>query len=252
MAPPARRAAKKSAGGAAAAAPEQALAKLGLVRDIDLALHLPLRYEDETRVVPIDSLHDGETVQVDGVVADSRIQFRPRRHEAFDGGQHLNEMRPVRRDQPDADKGAPVLVLQSGLGHGNVEAALELGHHRAHHGALLLQAVDIAEEDIDLVVDTGDLVNFGTVAEGTATEMFAGIASLPVPYLFTRGNHDASSATDTAILDRMASIPNVVLLQRDAVAAQGGEVAFGQVHHHRAAAAIFLAFSLASSMVPTM
>ena len=33
--------------------PEQALAKLGLVRDIDLALHLPLRYEDETRVVPI-------------------------------------------------------------------------------------------------------------------------------------------------------------------------------------------------------
>jgi ATP-dependent DNA helicase RecG len=25
--------------------------KLGLVRDIDLALHLPLRYEDETRIV---------------------------------------------------------------------------------------------------------------------------------------------------------------------------------------------------------
>ena len=33
---------------AAAAGPQRALAKLGLTRDIDLALHLPLRYEDET------------------------------------------------------------------------------------------------------------------------------------------------------------------------------------------------------------
>ncbi len=79
MAPPARRESKASAGGAAATAPEQALAQLGLVRDIDLALHLPLRYEDETTIVPIASLHDGVTAQVEGVVADSRIQFRPRR-----------------------------------------------------------------------------------------------------------------------------------------------------------------------------
>ncbi len=63
----------------ATAAPDQALAKLGLVRDIDLALHLPLRYEDETRIAPIGSLHDGETGQVEGVVGDSRVQFRPRR-----------------------------------------------------------------------------------------------------------------------------------------------------------------------------
>ena len=32
--------------------PQQGLARMGLVRDIDLALHLPLRYEDETRIVP--------------------------------------------------------------------------------------------------------------------------------------------------------------------------------------------------------
>ena len=77
--------------------------------------------------------------------------------------------------------------------------------HAGNQYALMRTIVD--EEDIDLVVDTGDLVNFGTVAEGNATEMFAGIASLPVPYLFTRGNHDATSATDTAILDRMAAHP---------------------------------------------
>ena len=55
------------------------MAKLGLVRDIDLALHLPLRYEDETRVLPIAALRHGDTEQVEGTVRESRIQFRPRR-----------------------------------------------------------------------------------------------------------------------------------------------------------------------------
>jgi len=60
-------------------APQRALHKLGLVRDIDLALHLPLRYEDETRVEPIGSAREGDTVQVEGVVQDCRVEFRPRR-----------------------------------------------------------------------------------------------------------------------------------------------------------------------------
>ena len=85
--------------------------------------------------------------------------------------------------------------------------------HAGNQFALMRTIIE--QEDIDLVVDTGDLVNFGTVTEGDASGMFAGIASLQVPYLFTRGNHDATSATDSAILDRMAQIPNVVLLQPD-------------------------------------
>ena len=60
-------------------APQRALEKLGLLRDIDLALHIPLRYEDETRIVPIAALRDGDTAQVEGLVRDSQIQFRPRR-----------------------------------------------------------------------------------------------------------------------------------------------------------------------------
>ena len=31
------------------------------------------------------------------------FEFRPGRDEAFDGGQHLDEVRPVRCDQPGAD-----------------------------------------------------------------------------------------------------------------------------------------------------
>ena len=60
-------------------APQKALEKLGLLRDIDLALHLPLRYEDETRLAPIGSLRDGMNAQVEGVVTDSRVQVRARR-----------------------------------------------------------------------------------------------------------------------------------------------------------------------------
>ena len=60
-------------------APQRALRKLGLVRDIDLALHLPLRYEDETRLVTIASLRDGVSGQVQGQVVDSRVEQRTRR-----------------------------------------------------------------------------------------------------------------------------------------------------------------------------
>ncbi|MEO8151761.1 MAG: ATP-dependent DNA helicase RecG [Rhizobacter sp.] len=60
-------------------APQKAMEKLGLVRDIDLALHIPLRYEDETRITPISALRDGDTAQVEGVVSECQIAFRPRR-----------------------------------------------------------------------------------------------------------------------------------------------------------------------------
>ena len=53
--------------------------KLGLQRDIDLALHLPMRYEDQTRLVPIGTLRDFEIAQVQGVVRDCRIETRGRR-----------------------------------------------------------------------------------------------------------------------------------------------------------------------------
>jgi ATP-dependent DNA helicase RecG len=59
--------------------PQKAMEKLGLVRDIDLALHLPLRYEDETQLTSVAALRDGEQAQVEGVVTDCHIQTRNRR-----------------------------------------------------------------------------------------------------------------------------------------------------------------------------
>ncbi len=55
------------------------LAKLGLTRDIDLVLHLPMRYEDETTLTPIGELLPGGIAQTEGVVVDSEIAYRPRR-----------------------------------------------------------------------------------------------------------------------------------------------------------------------------
>ena len=60
-------------------APQKALRKLGLVRDIDLALHLPLRYEDETRIVSLRDVREGDEVQIEAVVTASEVSFRPRR-----------------------------------------------------------------------------------------------------------------------------------------------------------------------------
>ncbi|GJH18831.1 ATP-dependent DNA helicase RecG [Caballeronia novacaledonica] len=55
------------------------LAKLGLKSDIDLVLHLPMRYEDETSLTPIGELIPGDIAQTEGVVFDNEIAYRPRR-----------------------------------------------------------------------------------------------------------------------------------------------------------------------------
>ena len=55
------------------------LARLGVARDEDLVLHLPLRYEDHTRLVPLARVKVGETLQTEGTIVDVDIAYRPRR-----------------------------------------------------------------------------------------------------------------------------------------------------------------------------
>jgi ATP-dependent DNA helicase RecG len=52
------------------------LARLGLRSDWDFLLHLPLRYEDETRITPIAALQPGAEAQVEGTVCRSEIVRR--------------------------------------------------------------------------------------------------------------------------------------------------------------------------------
>ena len=74
--PAAPKPARKSGSGGTLAAK---LARLGLASRFDLVLHLPLRYEDETRITPIGGLIDGVFAQVEGHLAEATIQYRPRR-----------------------------------------------------------------------------------------------------------------------------------------------------------------------------
>ncbi|HEY3431820.1 MAG TPA: ATP-dependent DNA helicase RecG [Rhodocyclaceae bacterium] len=93
--PPAGKAARKPAGstpraGKTPAAPSVSipgvspvladkLVRLGLRRDEDLALHLPLRYEDETRITPLAEALPGLAAQYQVEVVTTEVSFRPRR-----------------------------------------------------------------------------------------------------------------------------------------------------------------------------
>ncbi|MFN3611595.1 ATP-dependent DNA helicase RecG [Tepidimonas sp.] len=72
-------AASASAGREGLSGPQRALRRLGLVRPIDLALHVPLRYEDWTRVRPLADARDGDEALIEGEVLACEVQLRPRR-----------------------------------------------------------------------------------------------------------------------------------------------------------------------------
>ncbi|CAM5585695.1 hypothetical protein [Rhodanobacter lindaniclasticus] len=69
------------------------LGKLGLTRVQDLWFHLPLRYEDKTRITAIADLRAGDRAQVEGVVeaVERGFRYRPQLKVAMGdaGGQTL-------------------------------------------------------------------------------------------------------------------------------------------------------------------
>ncbi len=64
------------------------LEKLGIHRVQDLLFHLPLRYEDRTRVVPIGSLQHGQQVVIEGVIDHAEVRYGGKRR-AGRGGRSL-------------------------------------------------------------------------------------------------------------------------------------------------------------------
>jgi ATP-dependent DNA helicase RecG len=79
LAPRATERAGSASSAKTASGPAKAMERLGLRRDIDLALHLPLRYEDETHIDTIAALRDGDVAQVEGVVRECHVEQRMRR-----------------------------------------------------------------------------------------------------------------------------------------------------------------------------
>jgi ATP-dependent DNA helicase RecG len=83
---------KPTAGKAVAPALAARLHKLGIRGDGDLILHLPLRYEDETRITLIRDAVPGAVAQFEVAVLRSEIAYRPRRQLVCHVGDESGEL----------------------------------------------------------------------------------------------------------------------------------------------------------------
>lgn len=71
----------------------------------------------------------------------------------------------------------------------------------------------IKDFDIDLIIDAGDITDYGTELEA---QMLKNIGALEVPYIFVPGNHDSEN-----ILTTLASQPNVKILNNESYSIKG-------------------------------
>ena len=99
--------------------PQKALRKMGLLRPVDMALHLPMRYEDETRLGKLSSARDGDNLQFEAVVQSCQVVFKPRR-----------QLQAVVTD------GSDICTLRFFNFYPNMQKALEVGRQVRLRGEL--------------------------------------------------------------------------------------------------------------------
>ncbi len=139
--------------------PQKALHKLGLARDIDLALHIPLRYEDETRVVKLRDAREGDTVQIEAWVTASQVQYRPRRQLVV-----------------TVDDGSDTCQLRFFSFYPSQQKALAEGAHLRIRGELKGGFLGWTMMHPAYKAAGGEL-------PGALTPVYSSVASLPQPYL---------------------------------------------------------------------
>jgi ATP-dependent DNA helicase RecG len=61
------------------------LEKLGIYRVQDMLFHLPLRYEDRTRVIPIGALQHGQHAVIEGTIEHAEVRYGGKRRGGRDG-----------------------------------------------------------------------------------------------------------------------------------------------------------------------
>jgi ATP-dependent DNA helicase RecG len=123
-----------------------ALARLGLERVQDLWFHLPLRYEDKTRVTAIADLRPGERAQVEGVVeaVERGFRYRPQLKVALvDAGQQTLLLRFFHFNHAQAEQLLPGARL---LCYGEVRHGAQ-GLEMVHPQYQRLRGNDVATVD---------------------------------------------------------------------------------------------------------
>ena len=141
------------------------LERLGLQSDWDVALHLPLRYEDHTRLTPLAALRDGDTATVDVRVVSVQVQGRPPRRQLL----------VQTRDAADADA---ALTLRLFHFYPSQQRQLQPGTLLRVHGQ--------ARRGLygwDMVHPTWQLVDPGAPLPQALTPVYPTTASVPQRYL---------------------------------------------------------------------
>lgn len=81
----------------------------------------------------------------------------------------------------------------------------------------IIQTV-VDQYGVDFIIDTGDIVDWGTAQESVYVEA---IGDLGVPYVFVRGNHDSEAVTQAAIAEQ----PNAIVLDDEIITMEGLTIA---------------------------
>jgi predicted phosphodiesterase len=103
---------------------------------------------------------------------------------------------------------------------GTVEGDLKVAHISDLHNnpaGMDFVAQVIRTFGVHLVIDTGDITDFGTQIEA---ELASPIENFDIPYIFVPGNHDSPE-----VINRMKDIPNVIVLEEGQVDVLGLRVA---------------------------
>jgi ATP-dependent DNA helicase RecG len=127
------------------------LARVGVTREQDLVLHLPLRYEDHTHLCPLGSLKPGLAWQIEATIVSTEVQFRGRR-------QLMCLVEDVPEEASAAERRAslrPQLVLRFFHFYPNQQKALQPGKRvrafgEVRDGTMGLEMVHPSFQIIDL------------------------------------------------------------------------------------------------------
>ncbi len=99
----------------------------------------------------------------------------------------------------------------------NTVKVLHISDMHLNPAAWSVVSTVVSQFDINLVIDTGDIVDWGS---GPETQYVSSISALGVPYVFIRGNHD--SATTSAAVARN---PNAIVLENSVRTVDGLTIA---------------------------
>lgn len=88
-----------------------------------------------------------------------------------------------------------------------------------HNNPVALDFIEKAVKsfEVDLIIDSGDISDYGTPVEA---KLFERIGELDLPYVFVPGNHDSPT-----IVEKMAEFDNVIILDEDRVTVAGLTIA---------------------------